>query len=124
LDTVDYKLNSTWWSDKWVEDHFKVWIRIDASAPVLRLSGEIPGSPVKFSMHVMASGQLLKRFDIDNPGLFTQRISLEPLVSKHAGQYAELEFVSNYSFNPKKLKLSSDFRDLSWRLYELKLVSR
>jgi hypothetical protein len=121
---ADYDLLSTWWSDRWVGGDFRIKIRIHPSTPILQVSGEVPGSPVKFELRVMASGQLLKRFDIDAPGLFTQQISLAPLVPQLAGKYAILEFVSNYSFNPKKLKISSDYRDLSWRLYDLKLMPK
>jgi hypothetical protein len=122
LDAPDYLISSTWWPDKWVGDHFKIRVRVDFSTPILQVSGEMPASLIRPELRVIASDQLLGRFQFNNPGLFTKRVSLAPLVPKNAGQYAELEFISNYSFNPKKLKISSDYRDLSWRLYEVKLV--
>lgn len=82
----------------------------------------MPGSPIRPELRVTASGHLLASFQFDKPGLFTKRISLSPLLSKYYGKYVLLEFTSNYSFNPQKLKISSDYRDLSWRLYELELV--
>jgi hypothetical protein len=118
----DYRLISTWWSDKWVEDHFKVSIRVDPSRPILEVQGEMPSAITHPALKVVWGKRTLAAIATDLPGPFTSRIPLKSLLENYSGKYVLLEFISNSSFNPKKLGQSADHRDLSWRLYQLRLV--
>jgi hypothetical protein len=119
----DYRLISPWWPDKWVEDHFRVSIRVDPSRPILEVQGEMPSANTHPSLKVVLGKRTLAKIPTDLPGPFTFRIPLKSLLENYSGKYVLLEFISNSSFNPKKLGQSADHRDLSWRLYELKLLS-
>jgi hypothetical protein len=119
----DYLLTSTWYQDKWVEDHFKVRIRIDSATPILQVRGVTPSGNARPTLRVVAFEQTLADLKFDIAGPFTSRIPLNSLIGGHSGEYVTIDFISNFSFNPKKLGQSSDYRDLSWQLHELRLLS-
>ncbi len=118
----DYRVISTWWSDKWVENHFLISAQIDPDKPVLVIQGEMPLIDDHPTLHVVSANRNFATIKVDKPGVFTCRIPLTSLLKGQSGRYFPLKFISNTSFNPKKLGQSTDSRDLSWRLYELKLV--
>jgi 4-amino-4-deoxy-L-arabinose transferase-like glycosyltransferase len=112
---------SVWYSDQWVQNRFKVGVRMDPTRPTLQIRGEMPALGVAPILSISSDDIHLSRLEMDNPGPFSRSISLSSLAAKNAGSYAILEFTCNLQFNPSKLGQSGDSRDLSWRLMDLKL---
>jgi hypothetical protein len=112
------------WTDHWVKKEFVVDVRIDPAKPAIQIRGDTPDLGVRPVINV--EGPDNKPLATMQPAAgtsFEQRIPLTQLLSKFSGKYATLKFRSNLQFNPKRSGQSEDARDLSWRLYEFKLVA-
>jgi hypothetical protein len=119
----DFLPQFTWYPDKWVQRHFVVQIRRDPSHPFLEFRGDMQffvGIP---ELKVLYKGAVLGDIRPPDGGIFTSTIALKPVIDGCTSEYCPIEFDANTSFNPKKLGQSGDDRDLSWRLYEIKLVN-
>jgi len=120
---LDYLPEFTWYQDKWVQRQFVVQIRRDPKRPFLQFRGDmqfVAGIP---ELNVRYKGAVLGKISPHDAGIFTSTITLKSLIDDCSSEYCPIEFDANTTFNPKKLGQSGDDRDLSWRLYEIKLVS-
>ncbi|MGA2264337.1 MAG: glycosyltransferase family 39 protein [Acidobacteriota bacterium] len=118
----DYLPEFTWYPDKWVQQHFVVQIRRDPSHPFLEFRGDMQFFAGIPELKVLYKGAVLGKILPHDAGIFTSTIALKPVIDGCTSEYCPIEFDANTTFNPKKLGQSGDDRDLSWRLYEIKLV--
>jgi 4-amino-4-deoxy-L-arabinose transferase-like glycosyltransferase len=117
----DYHPTFTWYSDKWVQRRIIVPVRRDPAVPCLQIRGDMPLVTGRSDLKVSFEGTLLGEFRPSDSGIFTHTVSLKPMIARCKSEYCPIEFDSNTSFNPKKEGQSDDDRNLSWRLYALKL---
>jgi len=118
-----YKKVSEWWPDNWVSNPLAINVRIDPGAPVLEVVGEFPERPGKISLKAVLPNAEEYDLFVNQPGEFVRYVPLISLLSQHADRFATIKFVSSGSFNPKRQGLSQDDRDLSWRLFDVRLLS-
>jgi hypothetical protein len=118
----DYRPTFTWYSDKWVQRRITVPVRRDPLLPFLQIRGDMPFLTNKSELKLFFKGTLLDQFHPSDSNAFTQTVSLKPAIAACKSEYCAIVFDANESFNPKLAGQSSDDRDLSWRLYELKLI--
>ncbi len=120
-----YKQISQWWSDKWVSNPLALDVKVDPGTPVVELVGESPDRPAQQPRlkAVFPNGEESDLF-ISQPGVFVRYFLLTSLLSQYSGRFAPIKFVSSISFNPSHQGVSRDDRDLSWRLLEIRLLSR
>jgi len=121
-DTLSGEWNK--WTDHWVKKEFIVNVRIDRAKPIIQIRGDVPNLGVQPVIDVEGpDGKPLVTIKPAAGLSFVQRIPLATLLAKFGGKYAALKFKSNLHFNPKELGKSNDPRDLSWRIYEFKLIA-
>ncbi len=110
------------WTDHWVKDDFTVRARIDAAKPIIEIQGEAPALGMQPMIRIEGpENRLLGTITLQRSGAFNSTVSLASLSPDYNGKYVGLRFTSNMRFNPEKLGLSNDSRDLSWRLFKLKM---
>jgi hypothetical protein len=117
----DYQSTFNWYSDKWVQKNFTVLLRRDPALSLLRVRGRMQFYAGKPEVKVLYAGSVLSILSAADSDIHPYDISLKPVLAACKSEYCPIEFKANTSFNPKKAGQSTDDRDLSWQLYELKL---
>ncbi len=114
----------TWYSDKWVQQRFFAPVRRDPSRPFLRVRGTMQYIVSQPELRILYNGELLARLQPGERGVVAATIPLATIIGTLDAEYYPIEFAANCAFNPKKKGQSGDDRDLSWQLYEIKLVDK
>ncbi len=119
---TDARMISTWHSDKWVENDFKLEVRLDPARPLLQIRGDMPFDNPDPEIIVRSGDRIVARESCSGPGAFVKSISLKSLMSESKDQLAVISLSANRSFNYKKMGKSEDTRNLAFRLYEIRLT--
>jgi hypothetical protein len=107
----------------WVGPVSRAVVRVDPERPRLAIAGETVDFGVTQRMtFVRADGSVAKEVALPRSGRFTVHVPMPRVASKRPLLYVPLELRCGPTFNPKRLGLSEDARDLTLRILEWRLV--